>query len=326
MKVFLTGGSGFLGSHCAKAIKDAGHEVFALVRPSSKRDLLGKLGVRFVEGDVETPDSYRSALAKSDAVLHVAGVIKAKKTQTFDRINARATRTLAETALQENPGLKRFVFVSSIAAVGPSPKPEPRPADLVENPVTAYGRSKLHAEKLLLELSDRLPLAILRPTIIYGERDYEFLKLLKVARQIGFLPTPNPRQILTYVYAQDVAGALVKALDAKLPLPFTCHVEDGHTYTFKQTARIFTQQLGIKIRPLHIPKALFWTYCAGADLVAGITGKPPIMGLDKAHDALQAYWIGGTKALTEVLGYQPQTEFSKGLERQITWARQEGLL
>jgi len=326
MKIFLTGGSGFLGSHCAEVLAESGHEIFALVRPSSNRGILGGLGAKFVEGDIESPSTYRAAIGQVDAVLHVAGVVKARKQETFDHINALATRTLAETALKENPGLKRFVFVSSIAAVGPAPKPVPRPADLAENPVTAYGRSKLHAEKLLLELHHRLPLAILRPTIIYGERDYEFLKLLKIAKKTGFLPAPNPRQVLTYVYVRDVARALARSLDAKLPLPFVCHVEDGHTYTVKHTARIFTDLLGIKIRPLRLPKPLFLTYCAGADLVAGITGKPAIMGLDKAHEALQMYWIGGTKALTDVLKYKPEMTLQKGLEHQIKWARQKGIL
>ena len=205
MKIFLTGGSGFLGSHCAEGLKKEGHEVFALVRPTSKRGLLGALGVRFVEGDIGNPDTYRAALARTDAVLHVAGIVKARRVEDFNRINAHATRLLAETALQENPRLHRFVFVSSIAATGPSPKPEPRPINLPENPVTAYGRSKLLAEQQLKKLTG-LPLAILRPTIIYGERDKEFLRLLKIARLTGSLPTPNINQVLTVQRQLEVAG------------------------------------------------------------------------------------------------------------------------
>lgn len=326
MKVFLTGGSGFLGSHCAQALKKAGHEIIALVRHSSKRNLLENIGVDFVEGDIERPETYRAVLAVADAVMHVAGVVKAKDAKSFDLINAQASRVLAETVLQENPGLNRFVFVSSIAAAGPSPSPLPRPEGLPERPVTAYGRSKLHAERLLLELSDRLPLVIFRPTIIYGERDYEFLRLLQIARRTGFLPTPNPDQVLTYIHVLDVANAMVKALNTTLPLPFTCHIEDGRTYTSEQTAQAFTVSLGKKIRPLHIPKPLFLAYCVGADLVTRITGKPTIMGLDKANEALQKYWIGGVKELTSVLKYKPEIDLLSGLKRQVKWAKKEGLL
>ncbi len=326
MKVFLTGGSGFLGSHCAQALRESGHEVFALVRPTSRREILDDLGVNFVEGDIASPATYSTVLGQVDAVMHVAGIVAATRADDFDRINARATRVLAETTLQQNPDIQRFVFVSSIAAAGPSPGAMPRPSDLAENPVTAYGRSKLHAEKLLKELAERLPLVILRPTIIYGERDYEFLKLIQLASKTGFLPAPNTHQVLTYVYVKDVARALVQALTATLPMPVTCHVEDGQTYTVQQTARIFSDVLGMKIRPLRIPKSVFLTYCALSDLKAKLTGRPAIMGMDKAHEALQDYWIGGTRVLREVLHYQPRVLLQQGLERQVQWAKQEGLL
>ena len=326
MKVFLTGGSGFLGSHCAQALHEAGHETFALVRPTSRRTILGSLGVHFVEGDIESPATYRAALSKVDAVLHVAGLVAARKPEDFERINARATRILAERTLVENPQIKRFVFVSSIAAAGPSPQPGPRPRNLPEAPVTAYGRSKLHAERLLKELADRLPLVIMRPTIIYGERDYAFLKLIRLAKRTGFLPAPNRRQVLTYVYVKDVAQALVQALTATLPMPFTCHVEDGRTYTVKQTARIFSEVLGMKVTPLPIPKPIFLTYCALSELRAGLRGKPAIMSLDKSHEALQDYWVGGTRELVDVLRYQPQVFLQEGLERQVAWAKEQGRL
>ena len=133
-------------------------------------------------------------------------------------------------------------------------------------------------------------------------------------------------QVLTYVHVLDVARALVKAIDATLPLPFTCHVEDGHTYTMKQTARIFTNVLSVRVRAVPIPRLVFRAYCAGANLWTAITGKPSIMGLDKGNEALAKYWIGGTQKLTRILRYQPEILLEEGLKRQVEWARQEGLL
>ncbi|MCK6590321.1 MAG: SDR family NAD(P)-dependent oxidoreductase [Polyangiaceae bacterium] len=172
MKVFVTGASGFLGSHVAEQLSAEGHSVVALVRRSSNTKFLSTLkNVELAYGAVEDAASVRAAVKGADAVVHSAGLVKARNEQEFHRVNVEGTRNVLEAAAEECSGPRRFVFVSSLAAVGPSIDGKPVGTEAEGKPVTAYGRSKLAAERLVLEAKEKLPVVVLRPPMIYGPRD-----------------------------------------------------------------------------------------------------------------------------------------------------------
>src|SRR5690349_2380368 len=119
MRVLLTGGSGFLGSFVAEQLTAEGHVVRALVRPRSDRRVLERLaGVEFAPGAIEDPASLGPAVDGADAVVHVAGIVKARRPSEFFEVNTEGTKNLLAAAAGR--GVGRFVYVSSLAAVGPS--------------------------------------------------------------------------------------------------------------------------------------------------------------------------------------------------------------
>src|SRR5690348_10896980 len=121
LKILLTGGSGFLGSHVAEQLAQAGHEVVALVRKSSNRKFLSTLpGLTFAYGSVEDAPSVERAVKGVQAIIHAAGLVKALSPEQFELVNVQGTRNLLEAAKRHAPNLRRFVFISSLAAVGPS--------------------------------------------------------------------------------------------------------------------------------------------------------------------------------------------------------------
>src|SRR5438270_5465616 len=141
MRVLLTGGSGFLGSYVAEQLAGEGHVVRALVRPKSDKGVLDRLQrVEFAPGAIEDRASLVSAVEGVDAIVHVAGIVKARKPADFFEVNAQGTRNLVEAALARG-GLRRFVYVSSLAAVGPSADGTPVSENAEPRPVTHYGRS-----------------------------------------------------------------------------------------------------------------------------------------------------------------------------------------
>src|SRR5215470_19351917 len=120
MKVLLTGGSGFLGSYVAEQLTAEGHTVRALVRPRSDKKILEKLPrAEFAPGAIEDRASLQPATAGVDAVVHVAGIVKARKPSDFFAVNTQGTKNLLDAARVDGR-VKRFVYVSSLAAVGPS--------------------------------------------------------------------------------------------------------------------------------------------------------------------------------------------------------------
>src|SRR5919201_47117 len=101
-----------------------------------------------------------------DAVIHVAGLVKARRPEEFFTVNTEGTKNLLAAAEAQAPGLKRFVYVSSLSAVGPSPDGKPIPDDAPPRPVTQYGRSKLAGEQAVLAAKDRIPVTVIRPPLI----------------------------------------------------------------------------------------------------------------------------------------------------------------
>ncbi|MGH7270215.1 MAG: NAD-dependent epimerase/dehydratase family protein, partial [Polyangiaceae bacterium] len=230
MKVLVTGASGFLGGHIVERLSQRGDAVRALVRSTSNRKYIEALArVELFEGSVEDFDRVREAVEGVDAIIHVAGLVKARSTDEFFAINVGGTSNLIQAARGARSGsagtVKRFVFVSSLEACGPSADGSPVPADQ-ESPVTAYGRSKLAAEKVVLSAKDDLSVIILRPGAIYGPRDGEILDLFK-SIQRGVLPLVGGGGAKgMWVYATDCAEACVRALDCQVPSGQAYFVDD----------------------------------------------------------------------------------------------------
>src|SRR3972149_2201031 len=128
MRILITGANGFIGSHVAERLAAAGHDLRLLLRRTSKLDFLAALsGYERVEGGMRDEASLARAAAGSDAVVHVAGRTAALTEAEYMAVNAEGTAALAEAA--RATGVKRFVFVSSLAALGPRPPGNPRPDD-----------------------------------------------------------------------------------------------------------------------------------------------------------------------------------------------------
>ena len=182
MKVLVTGASGFLGSHIAEALVKDGHDIRVLVRETSDRRFLAGFPHEEAIGDVTHPASLPPALAGVAAVVHAAGLVKARSPEEFDAVNAKGTANLLAALDEAAPGLRRFVYVSSLAAHGPSEDGRPRPPDAPPLPITAYGRSKLKGEELVRAWRGSTRAVIIRPPVIYGPRDSQLLPFFRLAR------------------------------------------------------------------------------------------------------------------------------------------------
>ncbi len=179
MNAFVTGGTGFVGAHLVDALRARGDRVTCLVRSPAKAQALGWTDVRTVRGDLDDSRALAEGCADADVVYHVAGRIAARSLDEFLAANRDGTRRVQEAA-EGSPKRPRLVLVSSAAAGGPNPRGAPIDESAPARPVTDYGRSKLAAEELVRRC--RTPWSIVRPPVVYGERDTETLKLFRLAR------------------------------------------------------------------------------------------------------------------------------------------------
>jgi nucleoside-diphosphate-sugar epimerase len=326
VKVLVTGASGFLGGHVAEVLSARGEHVRALVRKTSNRKHLAKLaGVELFEGSVEQVERVREAVEGVDAIVHCAGIVKARSTDEFFAVNVGGTSNLIEAARKRGKTLRRFVQVSSLEACGPSSDGAPVPPDQ-ESPVTAYGRSKLAAEKVVLSARDEMSVVILRPAAIYGPRDVEILDAFKSVKR-GLFPVINGGRSKTiFVYATDCAEACVRAIDADVPSGRTYFVDDGcGAIDMRQMFADFERALGKKALRAALPMPVLMTVARGVEAFGRLTNRPVMLTREKANMLLQD-WVCSSESTRTELGWQPKVPWSEGVPRAVAWYRQNGWL
>jgi nucleoside-diphosphate-sugar epimerase len=183
IKTLVTGCSGFIGSHLASALIKKGWQVYALVRQTTDTTWLEEQKINLVYGDYTDADSLEKAAAGMDYVFHLGALLNSTKWEHFYRANTLATGNLLAACEKSNPGVKRFVFVSSIAAAGPSGKGQLKNENAPCRPVSLYGKSKMEAEQSVSQYSGRLPVVIIRPPNVLGTRQRELESTLKLVKK-----------------------------------------------------------------------------------------------------------------------------------------------
>jgi nucleoside-diphosphate-sugar epimerase len=326
MRVLLTGGSGFLGSFVAEQLAADGHVVRALVRPRSDRRVLERLtGIEFAPGAIEDPASLGPAVDGADAVVHVAGIVKARRPSDFFEVNTQGTKNLLDAAAGR--GVGRFVYVSSLAAVGPSRDGTPVPDDVEPRPVTHYGRSKLEAERAVLAAKDRIHVTVVRPPLIYGPRDRETLAFFTSVRN-GVLPmTGDGTNTLSVVYVADCAAAIVRALTVQGASGRTYFVDDGSVYVWREALAQIESALGRRafVR-FGMPMGVVKVAAAATQLWGKVTNTAQMLTLDKVNELTQPHWVCSGAGARRDLGWEPRVSWAQGVQEAVKWYRAEGWL
>lgn len=328
MKVLVTGGSGFLGSHICEQLANQGYVVRALVRRSSNRKFLETISsLELAEGSVEDAAAVEEAVKGVDAIVHSAGLVKAKNKDEFHATNVLGTRNLLAAAKKHTPNLKRFVFVSSLAAVGPSHDGAPVSAANGPGPVTEYGRSKLAAEQAVLAEKDSLKVTVIRPPLIYGPRDNEtFAFFQSIAR--GVLPVlGDGTNTLSVVYAADAAAACVRAIDADVPSGSAYFVDDGEVYVWREALADVERALGKKafVR-FGLPLGVLRAAAVVSEAMGKMQNKAVMLTRDKINELQEKHWVCSSLDTRKDLGWEPAVRWREGTERAAKWYRDNGWL
>jgi len=327
MRVLVTGATGFLGSHVAEQIARQGHAVRVLVRRTSDRSFLRGFETEEALGDVTQPDGLAAAVEGVDAVVHAAGLVKARSAAEFEAVNAGGTANLL-AALDPAHPLRRFVLISSLAAHGPSEDGRPRPLDAPAAPVTAYGRSKLRAEELVRSWAgDGHAAAIIRPSMIYGPRDRQLLPFFRLARWRLAPLLGGGTNAVSCVYVEDAARAAALAATAGDDAPSATYaLDDGAVYTWRDLLAAVEQAVGKKALRLPSPP---WAFAAAAlvsELYGRLRRRAVSFTRDKVVEMRQRYWVCSHEEISRDLGWQPQVGLSEGAALTAAWYRQHGWL
>jgi len=317
MKAFVTGGTGFIGSHLVDALlSDPRYEdIRCLIR--NNRKWLKEKDISPVKGDLENLDALRDGIRGADVVFHIAGRVMAPTYRELEQANVDATENLLRIAQKE--GNPKIVVLSSLAAAGPSngrPKIEQDSLD----PVSRYGRSKKQMEERITEIADeQSSITILRPPAVYGPREdqiYSFFKMVsnRICPIIGDGKYPK----VSMIYVGDVVQAVIKAADQSATGINTYFISDGTPHTWDKirdtTMKVFGKKaLSVYVKPNWVKKI-----ARSFEKTSSLFGIYPVFNEDKAKEMVLEWTCSTDKACQE-LQYNPQYSLGEGISRTIHW-------
>ncbi|MBN1249913.1 MAG: NAD-dependent epimerase/dehydratase family protein [Anaerolineae bacterium] len=311
MKAYVTGATGFIGTHLVRLMATTDHELTCLVRETSDVSTLDELHIPYVLGDVTDRASLERTMPGHDAVINLANVYDfwVPDKQIYYDVNVTGTRNVMLAALQA--GVAKVVHVSTCLIYGnPAECPFDENCEPGPERFSAYAETKYLGTQIAWQLYEErgLPLVVVYPAGVIGSEDDKATGRYLTGLAKGRLPaTVFPQSLLTFVHVQDVAQAILCALEKEGNIGEK-YLLGGGILSFQQINTIVSQITGTRSPRMHMPDALVMLNARLLTAIADITKRPPLwdMSVDQIRTMKQGYQFHGSKAETELgITYTP---------------------
>lgn len=332
-RVLVVGAGGFTGGFLVSEGLSRGLEVWAGVRVTTSRAFLTDDRINFLVLDFDEPATMASIIKsalpegeKWDYIVYNLGATKALYFADFNRINHDYLHSFLEVLHRTSMEPGKFLFISSLSVMGPGDEKDYTPFTprSIPSPNTRYGASKLKAEMCLA--SSGVPYIIFRCTGIYGphERDY-FLMYKSISRGFDF-SVGFRRQMLTFIYVEDLCRAVYDAL-GQAPPGKTYIIAEGRGYTQREFRRIAAAAVGRRhVVPIVAPLWVLKIVCGLSGLIGRMRRKATTLNPDKYRIMKQRNWMADISDASRDFGFKPEIDLSEGSRRAVEWYRQAGWL
>lgn len=323
MKAFITGATGFVGSHVARALAEQGAELRLLVRSTSRTDNIADLRAEVAIGDLCQPESLRKAMSGCEFAFHVAADYRiwVREPEQMYRANVEGTRAIIQAA--QECGVRRVIYCSSVATMGFTESgqivDETTPVSLADM-VGHYKRSKFMAEQIALEAGRKgANVVIVNPTTPIGERDIKPTPTGRIV--VDFLNRKFPAYVDTGLNLADVKevahGHLLAMEKAR---PGERYILGGENLTLKQILDKLAALTGLRSPTMKVPHAVAMGFAAFDQFFTGVLmGREPRATIDAVKMGRKKMYASSAKAERE-LGYRV-IPVEDALRRAVDWFR-----
>jgi dihydroflavonol-4-reductase len=326
MKAFITGATGFVGSHVAFALAEQGADLRLLVRSTSRTDNISRLKAERVIGDLREPASLARAMAGCEFVFHVAADYRlwVRDPAEMYRANVEGTRAIIEAASAS--GVRRVVYCSSVATMGFTESgvivDENTPVSL-EDMIGHYKRSKFMAEQIALEAGrSGANVVVVNPTTPIGECDIKPTPTGRII--VDFLNRKFPAYVDTGLNLADVKEvARGHLLAMEHAVPGQRYILGGDNLTLKQILDKLEALTGLPSPTAKVPHAVAMGFAVLDEFFAGrVLGKEPRATVEAVRMGRKKMFASSDKAVRE-LGYR-LVPVEGALERAVHWFQARG--
>ncbi len=315
MRIFVTGGTGFIGGRVVSKLRERGDEVVALVRSPEKAVELEALGCEWVEGDLSSTTAIRRGMDRTDAVVHAGAIYKvgipASERAGMTDTNVHGTERVLDAAIEA--GIGRIVYVSTVGVFGNT---RDRIVDETykrdgDEFLSCYDETKFRAHEVALDrIAQGAPIVIVQPAGVYGPGDHsEIANIIDQVKTGKLKMMVFPELGLDLVHVDDVADGIVNALDRGRV--GESYVLGGEITRMRNLVELVAEMTGRKAPKRALPVGLMKISAPAGPLVGKALGFPPnLRELIRTSDGV-TLWASDEKARRE-LGYDPR-ELREGL-------------
>jgi UDP-glucose 4-epimerase len=352
MKVFVTGGTGFIGSHLVDRLVKEGHEVVCLVKKNLSNfkklgmeavdvSYLKQIGVEIVSGDLRDKESLIK-IAKNvkdiDVIFHLAALARAYEylgVKDYFLTNVEGTRNLLEAF--KNYPIRRFVYISSIEAVGGSKTKKPLTENSPCNPVGIYGRTKRLAELMTLSYfrEHNMPTCILRFPMTYGPRStLLWPRLFNIVRKGVYPVIGSGNTKFEFCFVGNEVEGMMRAAEAENINGEIFFISDERSYSIKEVLNAIAEEMNVNLKIFHLPYVFVYPVAISFEALSKIfkfypfavpeTGRPAF-SRKTIRWTTKDTWVCDISKAKKLLNYRPPFSLKDGLRMTINWFREIGL-
>jgi len=324
-RALVTGATGFIGSHLVETLIGQNWNVTCLVRPKSQTGFLVNYPVKILRGSVDDENFLGDAVKDQDYIFHLAARIRSARREVYDRANFLFTRNLAQVCLEQNPDIKRFVFVSSIAAAGPSNPGEIQNENRASAPTSEYGRTKLKGEEAIRDLWDRMDATIIRPPNVYGPRQQETELLIKLMRKRIVPLLKSDEKNTTLVYVKDLIKGMLQAAQSTNANRNIYYLTDSATHSWKEV--LLTIKKDILDNPVYIPlyENIIFVAAWLTDVLKSVRLIRSYFGRRAWQAMVKTPWLFSSEKAVKDFGFSPDYSLEEGIGETIEYYKQFAL-
>ena len=319
-KILITGASGFVGSTLADEALNRGWEVTAAVRPSSDKSFLQDSRIKFLELNFNSSKDLAEKLNQAgrfNYVVHSAGTTKAVNREAYFDVNAGHTQRLVEALRDPSVKPEKFLFVSSLAALGPTSGDNLIQPNSPPNPVTSYGASKLAAQDYLQTLTD-FPWISIQPTAVYGPRDKEIFIFINLVSKGFEFYIGTKQQKLSFIYVKDLVEMMLLSLE-KGQVGKTYIASDNINYTTDDLGKAVREAIGRKTFKLKLPLSIVGAIAVISEKVGDWQKKATMLNREKMNELSAESWLCDPSETLTDLNFEPKYDLYAGMKEAVDW-------
>lgn len=310
-KVFITGVTGFVGRNLAEYLYCQGFIIYGLVRNKLKFLNANIPFVYPIYGDLNDINKWENNLIEKSYIIHAAGLISSAREKYYYEVNSVGTKNLVNAVLKNNPFIKKFLYISSLAVAGCS-NSVPRTENDEPQPISHYGKSKLLAEKEAEKLMSKL--TILRPPVIFGPYDKGMLMLFRYVLKYGIAPIVRGNNSkVDFLFIDDFTRACYDALLSRNTLGKKYYL-GGNPLDWKQFWQLVHEASGKKLKYISLPVLVVKALGFINDIFSN-----SMLNSDKTKEIICPNWTSSCEMAQKDFDFCRQTDNLTAIRKTLLW-------